>query len=281
MQEEWKDVYFNGVYTGRKISSLGRMLFDNGVYGKPLDNGAGYLSYAVAAWRDESGVWRQKRDYVHRLVATYFHPNPHNLPQVNHKDCDKSNNCASNLEWSKRSDNINHAHAMGRMKKRTENPEIDVLEVAQVIDLYVSVKRDGVGISQKARDMDLPRTTASSIMNKRSRGVITNAIDVWLLEGVFYGRLPTIYDLGFSEVDQLSRDSSKLTKNNASGVVGVCKTTIKNKPFWLVIWKTLDGKKKSKVISVEKFGDEEAFKMACQVKEDMTLANKLGTTLKP
>lgn len=35
---------------------------------------------------------------VHRIVATCFLPNPHNYPEVNHKDNDPTNNAVDNLE---------------------------------------------------------------------------------------------------------------------------------------------------------------------------------------
>lgn len=49
------------------------------------------------------------KEYVHRVVAKVFVPNPLGLPQVNHIDGDKSHNAASNLEWCSGIENCAHA----------------------------------------------------------------------------------------------------------------------------------------------------------------------------
>ena len=58
--------------------------------------------------------------YIHRLVSEYFLDNPKNKKIVNHKDCNRSNNIVSNLEWVTSKENIEYAMKMGNLK-RCEN----------------------------------------------------------------------------------------------------------------------------------------------------------------
>jgi hypothetical protein len=68
----------------------------------PSPTTKGYLR--VSLWREN----RSGERYVHRMVATAFHTNEHNKPEVNHKDGDTKNNHATNLEWVDQSENGRH-----------------------------------------------------------------------------------------------------------------------------------------------------------------------------
>lgn len=148
----------------------------DGVLLKPADNGAGYLSVLVGYKRNKNGRKVGIRKYVRRLVAEAFIANPDNLPQVNHKDFDKSNNCVSNLEWISKADNIQHSHDNGKMQKRYDVGAVTVLTREQVIECYTRVK-NGEGVNVVAKSMGKPRTTIGSILNKRSRRDITDLLD--------------------------------------------------------------------------------------------------------
>lgn len=58
--------------------------------------------------------------YVHKIVAETFLTNPNDLPVVNHKDGDKSNNSVGNLEFTTYSKNNEHAYRTG-LKPSGEN----------------------------------------------------------------------------------------------------------------------------------------------------------------
>lgn len=74
-----------------------------GEFIKHAINRDGYITIRIGKFSNE-----RKSYTVHRLVANAFIPNPDNLPFVDHKDRDKTNNNVDNLRWcSRRTNNCN------------------------------------------------------------------------------------------------------------------------------------------------------------------------------
>lgn len=65
----------------------------------------------------------EKAFLVHRLVAEAFIPNPNNDKYVNHKDEDKGNNNAYNLEWCSHKYNDNYGTRNERLSAIHTNSE--------------------------------------------------------------------------------------------------------------------------------------------------------------
>ena len=118
MEEIWKPIQ----YDGYEISNFGRVKsykYDkiNGKIMKPYRTTKGYLQIDLQL----DGRKRQNRVHlaVHRLVAQAFIPNPDNLPEVNHKDEDKTNNHVDNLEWCTTEYNCNYGNHGENIAKKT------------------------------------------------------------------------------------------------------------------------------------------------------------------
>ena len=111
--EIWKDIPgYEGMYF---VSNEGRVLSKR------------RKSPAILAQRKHRGGYRQvmlsvhgkaQQPLVHRLVAMVFVPNPNGYDFVNHKDENKANNHADNLEWCTKSYNV--TYSLDRHPERKE-----------------------------------------------------------------------------------------------------------------------------------------------------------------
>ena len=61
---------------------------------------------------------------IHRLVGSLFVDNPENKQYINHKDCNKINNKADNLEWVTASENMKHAQRHGLVNTKEQQERI-------------------------------------------------------------------------------------------------------------------------------------------------------------
>ena len=166
MMEEWKDIAgFEGLYQvsnlgrvrsldreRRQMSSHGTMMTKmyRGSAITPTNNGNGYMIVGLR----KDGV--RKNYYVHRLVADAFISNPDNCEQVNHKDYNKSNNTAENLEWVSQIDNIHYSPThMEKPKARAKQTATGERYITKKGDRWrLNIQQKGLKVDRKFRTLE-------------------------------------------------------------------------------------------------------------------------------
>lgn len=153
--EIWEKVSkYEGLYSVSNYGRVKSLLRTSSNYGRVFpekiktytDNGHGYLYVELC----KNG--KNKKHYVHRLVAAAFIPNPLNLPQINHRDENKKNNMLDNLEWCTQNYNNKYGTARFRLEKTRRNngntTKIDMYDLnGNLLKRYQcsnDIERDGI-----------------------------------------------------------------------------------------------------------------------------------------
>lgn len=156
IEEKWR--FIEG-YSPYEISTLGRLRR----IGKILTTPISKIGYQRKYLKD-----KKKNLLLHRAIAVAFIPNPLNLPQVNHKDGDKSNNKIDNLEWVTASQNIQHCIDTG-LKTIQKGEEAGR---SKLTNLQVSIIREALNLNHKqfniARYFGLDQSTISLIKSRKN-----------------------------------------------------------------------------------------------------------------
>lgn len=155
MEEIWKDIEgFEGRY---QISTKGRVknIKRNKIL-KLKKTRKIYPYYSVGLYKEGKVHYK----LIHCLVAKAFIPNPDNLPEVNHKDWDTSNNCVENLEWCSRFYNANY-----RQNEREGDPILQYSLSGTLIRKWPSIRKC-------ARETNIHRYTIQQVCigNRKTAG---------------------------------------------------------------------------------------------------------------
>lgn len=164
MVEIWRPIpNYEGYY---EASNLGRI---RSIYRykrvlKPMISNTGYER--VDLFKN-----RHRRQYsVHRLVAITFIDNSDDKPFVNHKDENKLNNRASNLEWVTHVENCNYGTAIKRRVLHTDysNRHSNLNQIKAASKPISQYTKDGQFIRNWSSASECSRATGLSVSSIRS-----------------------------------------------------------------------------------------------------------------
>lgn len=136
LQEEWEPI--EG-FPNHAVSNLGRVRNNNSgiilkTQLKVKDGRASPNSEYLFVELNKGG--KRFRKIVHRLVAAAFIPKIAGKPLVNHKDANKWNNRADNLEWVNHKENAEHAVFMGLNRMCMGEPPVTKDQIPLIKEAY-------------------------------------------------------------------------------------------------------------------------------------------------
>ena len=158
-EEQWKPL--DGDETLGLVSNLGRVKSAYGLVLKQKTKKNGYKEIHIM----QRGRGFSKHYLVHRLVAKAFCDGFADGLNVNHKDGDKANNVADNLEWVTPKENIRHAFKIGLRKLVGKKPIIP-----HEHRLMLMLERaNGTTVKELADRYGVHHTSMSNYLNGRKR----------------------------------------------------------------------------------------------------------------
>ena len=175
--EIWKDIAgYEGLY---QVSNFGRVKS----FQKPnpqilkalANNKGGYLRVSLTKKR----ISQQK--LIHVLVAEAFLPNPDNLPQVDHKFGDKTDNRACALEWVSQSENISRAFRLGLNRPRKGSEVINaklIDDEVRYIRTHYKYKDKEFNARALAKKFNVSKTVILNIIHHRKCAEKPPSLDV-------------------------------------------------------------------------------------------------------
>lgn len=150
---------YEGIYTIDEYGTVMRVETHR-VLAPCINKQTGYLY--VGLWKNNVG----RTFSVHRLVARVYVPNPDNKPHVNHRNSERLDNHAGNLEWCTQQENMQHAYQEGFMSQeaRRNFKEFDLEMLLQAflagesmtslaLGAEVGLSRLTINVRRKAREL--------------------------------------------------------------------------------------------------------------------------------
>jgi len=159
------------IYGGRYLATSDGTIYTMGIKGglnihkqQTRPNNHGYMRARI----------NRHDEYVHRIVAKCFIPNPSGCLEINHIDGVKTHNSADNLEWCTRSENNRHMFQTGlrsydELRRMARMPKYSnrFLTPEQVREVRQLIKTD-MSCSAIARQFHCSRSVIDGIHNLKT-----------------------------------------------------------------------------------------------------------------